>query len=214
VRWEEEQATLTLEGEPVLEYALRWPQVENGGFGGRWISRYYAAMARAWRLRWRREVYWQACLELAARRGQSRPFVPWTGRLEGEVTLLEGDLLSLRLEGEEIRGDGKSCRVRWGDTWKVREGAPCLPGEVLGGERRWKKTLREQILRQGRERQAAGDWFPDGDWERKVKGRLPVHSLCLTEEGAEIAYPQCSIAPAAEGTPVFILRTYITIEQK
>ena len=31
VVWREERRSLTLEGEPVLEYALCWPQVEQAG---------------------------------------------------------------------------------------------------------------------------------------------------------------------------------------
>ena len=45
VIWEEERRSLTLEGEPVLEYALSWPRVEGAGLGGKWISRYYVRLA-------------------------------------------------------------------------------------------------------------------------------------------------------------------------
>ena len=54
VVWEEEEQTLTLEGEPVLTYKLAWPQVEGAGLGGRWISRFYTRQADSWRRRWRR----------------------------------------------------------------------------------------------------------------------------------------------------------------
>ena len=79
VSWSREERTLTLEGEPVLTYALSWPAVENAGLGGRWISRYYARLAGSWRRRWEREVYWRACLALAEAREGARPFQPWTG---------------------------------------------------------------------------------------------------------------------------------------
>ena len=88
VTWREEMRTLTLEGEPVLEYTLSWPEVENAGLGGRWISKYYTRLAESWRRRWEREVYWQACLELAARREAARPFNLWRGGLAGETVLL------------------------------------------------------------------------------------------------------------------------------
>ena len=83
VVWSSEERALTLEGEPVLKYSLSWPRVEGAGLGGRWISRYYARLADRWRRRWEREVYWPACLELAARREAARPFTPWTGELSG-----------------------------------------------------------------------------------------------------------------------------------
>lgn len=203
VVWQEEQRTLTLEGEPVLEYALSWPEVTGGGLGGRWITKYYAHLAKSWRLRWQREVYWLACLELADRRAASRPFTPWTGKLSGEVTQLEGGLLSLRLVGEEIRGNGKLCLVRWGDVWKVREGAPYPLRAFFPGERRWKKRLTGQVAQQGNDRRAAGDCFLDQGWEARIPKLLPTGDYCLTDQGAELAFPQSAIAPAAEGTPVF-----------
>ena len=86
VNWKEKHRTLTLEGEPVLEYVLYWPEVAGGGLGGAWITRYYARLARSWQRRWDREVYWKACLELGQRRQNARPFTPWQGELRGEVT--------------------------------------------------------------------------------------------------------------------------------
>ena len=73
VLWHEENRTLTLEGEPVLDYALSWPELADAGRGGRRISRYYARLAQSWRLRWQREVYWKACIQLADRRAAARP---------------------------------------------------------------------------------------------------------------------------------------------
>lgn len=206
VVWRREEERLTLEGEPVLEYVLSWPEVEAGGLGGRWITAYYRRLARSWRERWRKEVYWRACLELAERRAAARPFKPWSGRLEGEVALLEGGLLSLRLSGEEVRGDGKTCRVRWGDVWKLKEGAPCAARELFGGRRGWKKELFRQVREQGEQRRAAGDLFLDGDWERRARRLLRPEEGCLTRSGTELYLPQGSAAPAAEGTPTFLVK--------
>ncbi len=206
VVWRREERTLTLEGEPVLEYALSWPEVEGAGLGGKWITAYYRRLAREWRLRWQREVYWRACLELAQRRAAARPFTPWTGKLEGEVALLEGGLLSLRLEGEEVRGDGKTCRVCWGDAWKVRSGAPCSARELFGGKRGWKKEVFRQVREQGEQRRAAGDLFLDRDWAERAPRLLSLEEACLTSEGARLFLPQGAASPAAEGTPAFLVR--------
>ena len=205
VVWNEERRTLTLEGEPVLEYTLCWPQVEGAGLGGKWISRYYAHLAQSWRRRWEREVYWQACLALAARREAAKPFTPWTGELTGETALLEGGVLSLRFWGCEVRGDGRPARVRWGDVWNLREGAPKPLRSLFTGEKGWRKRLWRTLVRQGEERRQAGDCFLDGDWARRAKKTHPFRGWCLTGEGVEVALPQCAAAPAAEGCPVFTL---------
>ena len=130
VLWHEEERTLTLSEEPVLHYRLAWPELRNVGFRGRWINRFYAHMAQVWRQRWEREVYCRACFDLAQRRAESRPFTPWTGRLEGEVVFQDAERLSIRMHGEEIRADGEPCRVQWDDAWNVPEGAPCARKEL------------------------------------------------------------------------------------
>lgn len=205
VSWQEVRRTLTLEGETVLEYALSWPEVSGAGLGGRWINRYYARLARSWRERWEREVYWKACLELGERRERARPFTPWQGELRGEVALLEGGLLSLRFIGWETRGDGRPNRVRWGDVWKVRSGAPCPLRALMEKKRGWKGRLWAELVRQGEGRRAGGDLFLDPDWAKKAKAARPLEGWCLTREGIEVSLPQGTAAPAAEGCPVFTL---------
>lgn len=203
ITWQEEARALTLEGEPVLEYRLSWPRVEGAGLGGRWISRYYARLAGQWRRRWEREVYWAACLELAARRAAAKPFTPWKGELAGETALLREGTLSLRFTGFEVRGDGRPARVRWGDVWNLREGAPKPLKSLFPGERGWKGRLWRDLLRQGEERRRSGDCFLDPDWTQKAKKARPLRDWCLTEEGIELSLPQCAAAPAAEGCLVF-----------
>ena len=203
VRWEEERRRLTLQGEEVLDYALRWPQVEGAGLGGRWISAYYRRLAAGWKRRWEREIYLRACLDLACRRAESKPFTPWRGELTGEVALLQDDLLSLRFTGWESQGSKPPNRVRWGDVWKVRQGAPCPLGELLAGQRGWRKKLWAVLARQGKERRQAGDCLLDEDWLKKAKSSKPLKGYCLAEYGVEIPLPQCAAAPAAEGCPVF-----------
>ena len=205
VIWQKEERTLTLEGEPVLAFALSWPQVEGAGLGGVWISQYYARVAGSWRRRWEREVYWLACLELANRREAAKPFTPWQGELAGETALLQDGILSLRFHGSEVRGDGRAARVRWGDVWTVREGAPKPLRSLFPGEKGWRKRLWQSLVRQGEERRQAGDCFLDRDWPEKAKKVRPLQSWCLTEAGVELSLPQCAAAPAAEGCPVLTL---------
>ena len=95
--------------------------------------------------------------------------------------------------------------MRWGDVWKVRQGAPCPLGELMAGRRGWRKRLWAALSRQGEERRQAGDCFLDRDWLKKARDARPLKDYCLTGEGVELALPQCAAAPAAEGCPVFTL---------
>ena len=99
VQWKEEKRVLTLEKIPVLELELSVPQLTGGGRGGERISRYYQRLAGAWRSRWGRETYWNACLDLARCREVSRPFRPWAARLSGEVLFQDEGTLSIRMDG-------------------------------------------------------------------------------------------------------------------
>ena len=210
VIWKEEKRTLYLEGEPVLTYTLSWPQLEGAGLGGKWINRYYARLAQSWGRRWGREVYWAACLELAARREAAKPFVAWSGELTGETALLQDGVLSLRFRGQEVRGDGGPARVRWGDVWQLREGAPKPLRSLFAGEKGWRGRLWRALIQQGEARRQSGDCFLDGDWMHRARAARPLRDWCLTQEGIEVPLPQCVASPAAEGCPVFC----IPIEKK
>ena len=199
VNWQEEDRSLTLEGETVLQYRLSWPQLEGAGRAGAQVSRYYARLAEAWRARWGRELYWRACLALVQCRAAGRPFRPWSGKLSGAVTTQEEKLLCLRLESEETWGDGRKLQGCWGDVWDLKYGSPCGFARAAGGGRSWRRELLAQAVQTGNERRAAGDCFLDQGWEVWLRKNLSRCSFCLTPGQIEILLPQCAAAPAAEG---------------
>ncbi len=203
--WREREENLELDGDVVLRCRLNRPDLKGGGRGPGRIRRCYEDMERRWLERWRKELYLSACLELAGRRQEGRTFTPWSASLAGEVTLQEENLLSLRMTAEEIRGDGRSCLVVWGDVWRLREGSPLPLSALLPGRRAGRRRLLEAMLRQGRERRKAGDCFLDQDWESRLPRLVPWEDFWLTEEELHFAFPQCAIGPAAEGAIVFHL---------
>ena len=139
VLWREEKKTLTLCGEPVLEETLAWPEFEGKGRAVRRMTGYYRRLVRSCRLRWERETYCLACLRLAACREESRVFRPWQAGLTGEVAMEGADLLSIRMELREVRGDGRPLLSCSGVTWDWKAGAPVplgmlLPEAAAGGD--------------------------------------------------------------------------------
>ena len=204
IQWKQEKRVMTLEKVPVLELSLSWPQAVNGGRGGERISRYYRRLAQAWRSRWGRETYWNACLALARCRERGEPFHPWAVQLSGQVAFLDGSALSIRMDARETRGDGRPLQVRTGDVWRLPDGVPVPAGECLPGGRRRRRQLLQQLIAQGEGRRAAGDCFLDGDFAQKLPRALSSRRCCRTPEGWEFYIPQCLLAPAAEGVVTFL----------
>ena len=195
VRWLEEQKTLTLTGEPVLECQYAWPET-----GQKKLDRYYRRLKGQWQRRWERELYWDACLDLAEKREQSRPFTPWLATQLGETTFQNEELLSLFLEARERRGDSRTLYGRSGDIWEVRTGAPVgIP---------WR--ARKKICRTLERRE---EGVLDDGYAQKTDRLFSTRNVCLRPEGLEVWYPQCTIAPAAEGLPTFLSKEVDFLER-
>ena len=211
ITWTTRTETLCMEGDPVLDYKLTWPQFPRDTPVLHKLDRLYTRMAAHWEAYWTKTAFPEACQALTRQRAVSRPFRPWSGGLQGEVTLHREDLLSLRFEGWEQHGDNRTYRVTWGDTWNLFDGSPCSPRTLLGREKGGFRALYSQLLTQGRERQTHGTQFFLPHWEQRMKKYFPRYDVWLTPEGICLPFPQNSISPAAEGTPFFTIPGEIAV---
>lgn len=203
VTWNEKNRTLSMDEEPILVYELRCPKLEGKTGRTRRIDRYYRKMETIWEKRWQGQLYARACAELNARRAASRQFDPWRCRLTGEVTLEDGMQLALRMEVQEIYGDGKPCLLRWGEIWDLENGAPVTVRALWGRKENWRREVHRQIREQINRRQASGECFFDRGWEEELPKLLRRIEPGSTEQGLEIYLPQGAIAPSVEGVPTF-----------
>ena len=194
---------MTLEGESVLRCVLTRPELAGTWKGIRAINRYYSHVADHWRRRWEREVYCMACLDLADRRAQGRPFRVWQAELVTRITLQENGLLSLWQEGQECRGYDRTLILRRGDTWSLAEGAPLKLSSFFPQKRRWKKRVLEQLTAQVQGRLAAGESLLDSDCVKRLRREFVPDNYWLTGEGAQVFFPMCTIAAGGEGIPAF-----------
>ena len=153
-------------------------------------------------MRWERETYCLACLRLAACREESRVFRPWQAGLTGEVAMEGADLLSIRMELREVRGDGRPLLSCSGVTWDWKAGAP-VPLGMLLPERSRRRQLLEGIRQAGEGELRSGSCLLDPDWKETARRKFRASRFCLRPEGIELFYPQCSLAPAVEGVPSF-----------
>lgn len=203
VQVKQEDWELKLQGEPVLSCTLTWPELAGGGRGTEAINRYYRHAVGAWRARWEREVFLHACLDLADRRMQGRPFRVWKAQLATQITLHTEELLSLWQEGTECRGFERPLSLRRGDTWSLADGAPRTLASFFEKKRRWKKGVLEQVEQQVRHRLARGESLLDPDCLQRLRGEFDPQRFYLSEEGIQVFYPMYALGPGAEGIPVF-----------
>ncbi len=210
VQWAEKREVLTLEDQPVLEYELVTPVFAGKGIGIQRLRRFYGKTAQCWEERWRKKLYILACADWAEKSEQGKHFIPWCCQLKGEETWQDDKLLCIRMEAEEVRGDGRKCIHRWGDLWVPKSGTPYPMRELFGEERNWKKAVLTEIIRQGEQRRACGDCFLDQNWTERAAKLLPAISPWRTEDGVVYCFPQAAVAPAVEGTPTFVVPIHKT----
>lgn len=199
--WEE---TLKWEDEPVLILSLRRPSIPGGTAPLRRMDRYYARLEEAWRTHWTGPLYQRACVALAAARENSRPFRPWEAGGDYAVTYNRDGLLSLRLESWERGGGSRPLSVLRGDVWDAAAGVPVPLRALFPPRANVKRLLLNKAAEQIEARTASGEYLYYADWSKRLKADFSYDRFYLTE-GGEIAffYPLYTLAPYAEGRPVF-----------
>ena len=203
VEVERQEWEMTLEGECVLNCALTCPELMGTWKGIKAINRYYKHVANVWRRRWEREVYCRACLDLADRRAQGRPFRVWQAELETNITLQENGMLSLWQEGRECCGYDRPLLLRRGDTWSLAEGVPRPLASFYPKRRRWKRAVLEQVKEQVRDSLATGESLLDADCIKRLYREFRPDHYYLIGERSQVFFPMYTIASGGEGIPSF-----------
>ena len=198
VHWRKKERTMTLEGERVLSYCLSWPEEENC----RRITRYYARAARLWQDRWEKHLYPLACLELVRCREQAGVFIPWRCEMTGKLAFCGRGLVSVVLTVREMDRPGRSRTVVKGITWRLKDGRPLPMGELLAPEQRRKKQLTAALAQAAEELRRSGSCVLDRDAGERLFTVLDRDNVWQEGDWTVWAFPQCSIAPAAEGCPI------------
>lgn len=205
VEIERQEWYLTLQGEPVVRCVLTRPVCAGTWRGLRAINHFYSRAAALTRRDWEREAYLRACLALADCRAGGRVFRPWAVELDTCVTYVGEGLLSLWQERRERRSpDEPPLAVRRGDTWSLSDGAPQTLYDCAQ-KRGWRKRAMDQIADEARRRLAGGESLLDADCVPKLTRLFDPERFYLTEEGVEVFYPMCTVAPAGEGIPAFTI---------
>ncbi len=194
---------LEWEGEPVLSLWLQYPKLPEDTPGLRRVNRYYQRLARQWRTRWEGPLCLQARACAQAMRERSRPFQPWEARLTYQITCQTEDLLSLSVDAYEYAGGAHGLTTRRGDTWDLPAGLPRTLASFFPPRRPWRRLVLEQVERDIRRRLSSGESWFEPDWQRLIVREFDPERFYCTPEGPVVFYPLYSVAPYAEGIPVF-----------
>ena len=197
---------LKYEEEPVLTLSLRWPTLPDERASFRRIGRYYAQVSQLWKKRWSQVLYCSACQAAAAAREQSRPFRPWEASLDYVLTYCQNGLLSLYLVLYENTGGAHGITTRCGDTWELCSGTPRSLRSFFPSGSHPRRMLLGEAGAQIERRIASGESLYYSDWAQRLVSDFSPERFYLTPEG-QIAffYPLYTLAPYAEGIPVFTI---------
>lgn len=198
--WKQNCKTLTLTGESVLELSLSWPEPEGKKLKG--VRKYYQALQQRFQRKWESELYLRACMALVEKRDQSRVFTPWQASLSGEVTNQNEKYFSITMTARERHGDHRLLEYRWGDVWYQEDGCPMQVKECFSDQKRWRKTFLTAIAAAGADLQEHGVCL-DKDGIKRLHKCISPHNFALTEQEIIFYCPQCTVAPAVEGTLEF-----------
>lgn len=195
----------TVDGIPVLSAVVSVPQpIPVSDRLSRRIFRYYQAQCRAYLKYCQRDLFPQARSAYQAALAISAPFPLFRAELTYQITFQDTHFLSLYTQSTESDGE-RVWRLRRGDTWDLAGGYPVPLSDFFPPHSPWKRQIAEQAAEEIRKQEAAGIAQYDVHRWQELRRRFNPQNYYLTPEGPAVFFSMCTIAPAAEGIPVFLL---------
>lgn len=196
----------TVDGIPVLTARVALPEPVGAETRlKRRIRRYYRTQCRAFLRYCGRWLFPMAAESYREALETSRPLPQLQAELTFQVTYNTGGFWSLYTQSREPTLDGRTLLRRWGDTWDLRSGYPASLRSFFPPRSSWKRQLLTLAAREIQRQEAAGYARYLEGWRRRLRQTFNPMRFYLTPEGLTFFYPMYTIAPAAEGIPVFTL---------
>ena len=146
-----------------------------------------------------------ALKELAYRTENGYPFNPFELRSGFTVTYNQDGVLSLYTDVYEFTGGAHGSTLRFADMWHTPIGLPASPVELFPKGTRIKKLLTDFAAETAAAQIAAGtDMYLDG-YPDLMRKHFSYSNIYITQTGLALFYQQTTVAPYAEGIPVFVL---------
>lgn len=193
----------TVDGIPVLTAELSLPRpVGEGGRVARRLARYYQLYARSYLRYCERWLFPQSAEACRLALETSAPLPQDSARLSYCVTCNGGGVLSLYTESVERCG-GRLERRRHGDTWDLFTGYPIPLAACFPKKSPWRKALLRLSEAEIERRERAGAARYQEGWRRLLRRNFNPDHFYLSETELFWFWQMFTIAPSAEGVPVF-----------
>ena len=207
--WEWESFTAerewTLEGLPVLQASIALPRPKDlTQRSARRIHRFYRLQCRAYLRYCERQLFPRAAAECRRSLEASQPLPCCRAELTYHVTCCRDGLWSLYTENRERVGSVREV-LRRGDTWDLRAGYPLSLASFFPRKENFRATLLALAEAEIRRQEAEGTARYHEKWRRQLRRTFNRENYYLTDGGIALFWQMHALAPAAEGTPTFLL---------
>ena len=196
----EDQKFESLDGETLFQAKWRVPVIAGRSKPAGRINRHYSASRRFF------AQYVENVLILQAKRQKafydkfSFPFLPHGMDADYTVTSNGNGILSLYTDRYEYAGGVNGFTVRHSDTWSLESGFP-----LHVNMNKYKRVLLRMAESQAVKRRESGESVYYEPLRHNLRRYWKPEQWYFTDEGLAIFFAQVTIAPRAEGIPVFVL---------
>lgn len=197
------QREWTVDSVPVLIANLTLPRpVGESGRPARRLNRFYQLYARSYLRYCERWLFPQAAESYRLALESSGPLPQDYATLSYNVTCNGSGVLSLYVDSKECCG-GRLERRRHGDTWDLSTGYPIPISACFPRKSPWRKTLLRLTEQEVDRQERAGIAKYHDGWRRLLRRNFNPENFYLSETELHWYWQMYTVAPAAEGIPVF-----------
>lgn len=194
-----------VEGIPVLRADISLPcPVSPDSRIQRRIERFYRLQSRSYLRYCEHWLLPKAAADCRQALADSAPLPQYTARLTYQITCNEGGILSLFTDSREFTG-GPPVVLRRGDTWDLQTGYPLPAAAFFPPRTVIRRLLLHTAADEIRRQEAAGIARYSENWPQAMKRAWNRSSFYITPDRFCFFWQMYTIAPAAEGIPVFSL---------
>lgn len=193
------------DGIPVLLVSVSYPEFKLGQKSAeRRINRYYARIAFSYFRFASRDLLKAANTEYAYCTESGHSFMAFEAEMSYRVTEDSDEILSLYIDLQEKAFSSHPLHLRFGDTWEKASGFQLELGNFCGFTRLKKRVL-SQVSEKARRQDASGQSIYYDSYLKLIARYFSKRNFYIENGRTAVFFQPLTIAPRAEGVPVFLV---------